>query len=256
MQTNAGTPSRYGRAALAAAAALLLSWLPGCATTDGDWLQQGIGVLNVLNQGGGQPGVSNADISAAFKEALRIGTGNVVGQLGRVDGFNTDPNIRIPLPEKMRDMKTALARVGAGGLLDDLEIKLNRAAEVATPKAKNLFLQAITQMSFQDIQTIYKGPQDSATRYFRGKMSPSLAREMRPIIEGSLLEVGALRSYDKAIGRYKALPFVPDVKADLADYVVEKGMDGIFHYIAEEEAAIRRDPARRTTELLRRVFGS
>jgi hypothetical protein len=49
---------------------------------------------------------------------------------------------------------------------------------------------------------------------------------------------------------------VPDVKADLTTYVVEKGMDGIFHYIAVEEAAIRQNPAKRTTELLQRVFGT
>jgi hypothetical protein len=38
--------------------------------------------------------------------------------------------------------------------------------------------------------------------------------------------------------------------------VVDKSMQGIFHYLAREEAAIRRDPARRTTELLKKVFGA
>jgi len=32
-------------------------------------------------------------------------------------------------------------------------------------------------------------------------------------------------------------------------------MDGIFHYIAIEEAAIRQNPAKRTTDLLKSVFG-
>ena len=58
------------------------------------------------------------------------------------------------------------------------------------------------------------------------------------------------------MGEYRAIPFVPDAKADLTTYVVEKGMDGIFHYIALEEAAIRQNPAKRTTELLQRVFGA
>ena len=51
------------------------------------------------------------------------------------------------------------------------------------------------------------------------------------------------------------MPFVPDVKADLTGYVVEKAMDGLFYYVAKEEAAIRNDPAARTTELLKKVFG-
>lgn len=253
MHSQRYTPSQ--RLSLLSIIPLLLS-LSACTTTDGNWIPQGLGTLNVFSQGGAQTGPSNADISAAFKEALRIGTGNVVTQLGRIDGFNADPAIHIPLPEKLAEVRAGLVRLGATGLLDDLETKLNRAAEAATPKAKELFIQSITQMTFQDIQAIYKGPQDSATQFFRRKMGPSLAKAMRPIVESSLLEVGALRSYDKAIGRYRTLPFVPDIKTDLTDYVVQKGMDGVFYYLAKEEVAIRRDPVRRTTELLRRVFGS
>jgi len=148
-----------------------------------------------------------------------------------------------------------LGKVGMSHLLDDLELKLNRAAEVATPKAKELFWQAITDMTFEDVKAVYKGPEDAATKYFQGKMSPSLAKEMHPIVEESLSSVGAIQAYDNVMGQYQSLPFVPDVKADLTNYVIEKGMDGIFHYIAQEEAAIRQNPAKRTTELLKRVFG-
>ena len=49
---------------------------------------------------------------------------------------------------------------------------------------------------------------------------------------------------------------MPDVKADLTAYVIEKGMDGLFYYIAREEAAIRQDPVKRTTALLQKVFGT
>jgi len=77
---------------------------------------------------------------------------------------------------------------------------------------------------------------------------------MRPLIENSLSEVGAVQAYDSAMGRYENIPFVPDVKADLTDHTVAKGMDGIFYYLAQEEAAIRKDPLKRSTELLRKVF--
>lgn len=142
------------------------------------------------------------------------------------------------------------------GLLDELETKMNRAAEVATAKAEELFLKAIGEMTFEDVKGIYKGPDDAATAYFRRTMSPDLARAFKPVVEQALSRVGAVRSYEKVMGKYRSLPFVPDVKADLTNHVVSKGINGIFLYLAKEEAAIRKDPAQRTTELLRRVFGN
>ncbi len=195
------------------------------------------------------------EINKAFKEALRIGSENVVNQLGAVDGFNADPAIHIPLPKKLKSVKQMLAKIGMRKEVDDLELKLNRAAEAATPKAKELFLQSITEMTFDDVKGVYEGPEDSATQYFKKKMSPSLSKEMRSIIETSLSEVGAIKAYDKIMGKYKKLPFVPDVKADLTKHVIKKGMNGIFYYLAKEEVAIRKNPAKQTTDLLKKVFG-
>jgi hypothetical protein len=141
-------------------------------------------------------------------------------------------------------------------LLDDLELKLNRAAEQATPQAKVLFFSAIEEMTLDDVKGIYNGPEDAATRYFQQKMSPQLAEEMKPIVEQALAQAGAVKAYDAVMGQYKTMPFVPDVKTDLTTYVVDEGMNGIFHYLAQEEAAIRQNPAKRTTELLKTVFGS
>jgi hypothetical protein len=58
------------------------------------------------------------------------------------------------------------------------------------------------------------------------------------------------------MGSYRTLPLVPDVKADLTAYVLEKGIDGIFLYLGREEAAIRKDPLKRTSAILRKVFGA
>ena len=146
--------------------------------------------------------------------------------------------------------------LGMAGSLDDLELKLNRAAEAATPKAEKVFWQAISEMTLDDAKRIYDGPDDAATQYFRKHMSQPLSNEMRPIVDASLAEVGAIKSYDNVMGQYRGIPFVPDVKADLTEHVLELGLDGIFHYVAKEEAAIRNYPAKRTTEILRQVFGA
>jgi len=199
---------------------------------------------------------STMDIGNAFKQALRMGSEQVVDKLGAVDGFNSDPTIHIPLPDFLNQVRSALRIVGLSGTVDDLELQLNRAAEAATPVAKELFLNAITEMDFDDVMAIYNGPNDSATSYFRDSMSTTLGKQRRPVIDSSLSEVGALNTLDRIVDRYKPLEAIPDLKSNLADHVVNRGMDGIFHYIAQEEAAIRENPVRQTTELLKQVFGS
>lgn len=218
------------------------------------WLDKGSDVLKTFGFGNKASELTIEEIGAGLKEALKVGSGNVVNQLGTEDGFNNDSNIHIPLPASLEKVKSMLSKVGMSSLLEDLELKLNRAAETATPRAKQLFWNAISGMSLEDVKGIYNGPDDAATQYFKGKMSPDLAREMKPLIEDSLSEVGAVQSYDNMMKEYKSIPFVPDVKANLTDHVIEKGMDGIFYYMAKEETAIRQNPAKRTTELLKKVF--
>jgi Protein of unknown function (DUF4197) len=240
---------------------LLLLQLPVNA---GSWWDKGEELLGeVVNGDGaatGSPGamvsgLSVEDISAGLKDALRVGTENVVSQLGKPEGFNLDENIHIPLPAEIEKARKLLDSVGMGNMLTELETQLNRGAEAATPKAKELFLTAIKEMSIDDAKKIYNGPEDSATNYFREKMSGPLGDEMRPVIENSLNDVGAVKTYDAIVSEYKTIPFVPDLKANLTEHAVNKGMDGIFYYLAKEEAAIRKDPVKQTTALLKKVFG-
>lgn len=221
----------------------------------GNIFDKALQVFSGSGEGEGPGDLTTNEIGAAFKEALRIGSNNVVSQLGQEGGFNADPAVHIPLPREFEIVKTTLDKIGMSFMVEELELKLNRAAEEATPKAKELFLQAIQEMTFEDVMNIYNGPEDSATQYFQGKMSESLATEMQPIINNSLSQVGAVKTYDNVISKYKSVPFVPDVKTNLTNYVTQKGMDGIFHYMAEEEVAIRENPAKQTSELLKRVFG-
>ena len=200
--------------------------------------------------------LSSLDVSNGLKQALSIGTSNVVGQLGVNNGFNLDPQIRIPLPGALGKVDQALSAIGMSSLTNDLELRLNRAAEAATPKAKALFLSSIQQMTFADAKNILTGPNDAATQYLRSTMGAGLAAEMQPIVQDALAEAGAIRAYDSVMGQYAGLPFMPDVKADLQSYVVDRAMDGVFYYVAREEAAIRENPAKRTTELLQKVFSA
>ena len=227
--------------------------LSGCANTGS--------VLEELEQVAGQIALGDGaelrvgEISEGLKQALAIGSQRVVQQLGQTDGFNADPVAHIPLPTALDRARNVAAKVGLSDSFDSLEVQLNRAAEIAAPKARSLFIGAIQQMSLADARSILSGPDDAATEYFRRTMGEQLATEMTPIVDDSLGQVGAVRSFNKLLSRYRQIPLAPPVEADLTDHVVTLGMDGIFHYIAKEEQAIRTDPVRRTTELLRRVFG-
>ncbi len=234
----------------------LMLLLPGLSLAQVDWLKKGQELLVPTATNPASTGIDTSQVAAGLKEALRVGSDRVVGQLGALDGFNADPAIHIPLPDSFKTVQSALNTAGMSYLLDDLEMKLNRAAEQATPKAKTLFYSAIEEMTLDDVKGIYNGPEDAATRYFEKKMSPQLAAEMRPIVDQALARTGAIQAYDSVMGQYKTIPFVPDVKTDLTTYVVDEGMNGIFHYLALEEAAIRQNPAKRTTELLQKVFGT
>ena len=232
------------------------------ANAASDWLKIGGDLLKeaagqpVTGQTTGGTSLMPAEIAQGLKEALEVGTGRVVSQLGKTDGFNADPKIHIPLPQTLQNVHNALSRVGMGAMTQDLELRLNRAAEAAVPKAKDLFVNAISQMTIEDVQAIWKGAPDAATRYFEGKMKTPLADEMRPVVEKSLSQAGAVQAYDQVMGQYRSLPFVPDLKADLTGHVLDYGLSAIFTYLAQEEAAIRANPARRTTELLKKVFGA
>lgn len=228
----------------------------GIANAQMDFLKRGKDLLRQVPGGQSTQKLSDADIGAGLREALKVGAERVVGQVGATDGFNADPKIHIPLPESLQRVQSTLARVGLSSMTDDLELRLNRAAEAAAPEAQAVFWQAIDEMTMDDVREIFNGPDDAATRYLERTMSPRLVTRMKPIVDTNLAEVGAVRAYDQVIGRYKAVPFVPDVKADLTQHVLERALQGVFLYLAQEEAAIRQNPAKQTTALLKKVFGN
>lgn len=195
------------------------------------------------------------DIAGGLREALKVGAERVVAQIGAADGFNADQAIHIPLPPALQKVQSTLSRFGLSALADEVETKLNRGAEAAMPRAKALIWKAIAAITLDDARRIYDGPDDAATQYFRTVAGGDLLTDVRPIIEQTLADAGALAAYDQLMGQYAALPFVPNVKANLTDHAAQLAVDGLFHYLAAEEKQIRQDPAKRTTDLLARVFG-
>ena len=246
-----------------AALAILLGSLPFAAHAQGSLLDQGKGLLGgALGTGSGgtasgAAGLSQSEIGGGLKEALSVASRRVVGQLGKSDGYFADPAIRIPLPGPLQQVAGLMKSAGAGGLLDDLMLKMNRAAEQAAPKALDIFTGAISKMSITDARGILSGPKDSATQYFRRTTSGDLTTAFRPVIDKSLSSVGAVGVFKSVQSQAAAVPLAGGAVQgfDLTNYTVGKGLDGLFHYLASEEGAIRSNPAARTTDLLKKVFG-
>jgi len=223
----------------------------GCESTGGLGDLLGSSTLG----GGSGAALSNQTIADGLREALTVGSDRVVSSLGAEDGFLKSA-FHIPLPQKLQDARGVASRVGLEGVFDELEVKMNRAAEKAAPQARDLFVSSIKQMSFQDVLAIYNGPDDSATQFLKASTGDRLKSQMRPVIDSSLAEVGAVQTFTGLIDRYNALPLVTPVNADMTGHVIEYAQSALFTQLASEEKAIRQNPLKRSTELLRKVFGN
>jgi len=234
---------------------LITNILPFRLYAENSWWEKGFQLFDDLTTDENLTELSKTDMTKAFKEALQIASDTVINQVGQVNGFNQDPAIHVPLPEELETVRHILKQIGMQSITDDLELKLNRAAESASLKTKSIFYQAIKDIRFQDILEIYEGPDNSATLYFKNVMTTPLLNEMRPLVDETLSQVGVVKTYDQFMKQYDTFPFVPDVKSDLTEHVLEKGIQGLFYYMAIEEANIRNNPEKQTTELLKKVFG-
>lgn len=210
----------------------------------------------VANEMQAGQGLSQTDIIAGLKQALEVGTGNAVGLTGKLNGYYGNPQIKIPLPESFREVENLLHMAGLDRYVKDFEKSMNRAAEKAAPEAKALFFKAIRQMTFDDAKRILHGQENEATLYFKEKTYAPLSQRFEPLVHEAMNEVGVTRYYQEIEKKVRYLPVGDALKFDLDQYVTTKALDGLFMVLAEEEAKIRKDPAARVTELLRKVFGS
>ncbi len=199
-------------------------------------------------------GLSNDKIIAGLKEALQVSTGKAVALTGKPDGFLKNEAIKILLPPKLETVGKGMRMLGMGAKMDELEVGMNRAAEQATPLAKQVFIAAVKKMSFDDARKILAGSDTAATEYFKRTSSADLTTAFSPIVHRSMQRVGVVQQYNNVLASAPGGSALAG-QIDLNKYVVGKTLDGLFLMLGEQEKKIRKDPAAQTTSLLKEVFG-
>jgi hypothetical protein len=201
--------------------------------------------------------LSQAEIAAGLKEALNVGVERAISLLGQDGGFLNDVAVRIPMPESLQTVERGLRAVGQDAVADDFVATMNHAAERAVPETTAILMETIKNMSLADARQILDGPDDAATRYFREQNQEQLSAAILPIVRDATEKTGVTSAYKQLIGGMGFLnQFGNQDSLDLDAYVTRKSLDGLFVKLADEERSIREDPVARSTDLLKKVFGS
>jgi len=198
--------------------------------------------------------LSKADIAKGLKEALKIGISKGADELAQKDGYYKSI-YKILLPDEAMTIINRVKRVpGFGNVETMLLEKINRAAEDAATKAKPIFVDAITGMSFSDAMSILKGPKNAATEYLSSATRSQLYEAFNPVIVNSLNKMGALDYWTSIVNTYNKIPFIKKMNPKLDDHITRRSLDGLFSKIELKEKEIRTNVSARTSDLLRRVF--
>ena len=212
-------------------------------------------VVNGTSEGGVKP-LSNDEVINGLKNALTVGTNNSTGLASKLDGYYKNPALFIPFPQEAIKVKEKMDAIGFKDQTDKFVLTLNRAAEEAAKNAGTVFINAIKAMSIGDGFAILKGADNAATTYLTDKTSDELRKTFRPTVQNAIDKVELTKYWSPIISNYNKIPLVEKQNPDLTAYVTDRAMVGLFKLIADEELKIRKDPAARVNDILKRVFAN
>ena len=198
-------------------------------------------------------GLTKTEIVSGLKEALSRGSQKSSAKLSMTDGFFKDAAVKILLPKEVQAAEDKMRMLGMGKLVDNAVLSMNRAAEDASRQAAPIFLAAIQKMTIEDALNILKGSDTAATAYLRNATTPKLTAAFKPIVEESLKKVKATKYWNDVFKTYNRFTDKP-VETDINSYVTAQALNGLFYYVAQEEANIRENPAARVNDILKKVF--
>lgn len=217
-----------------------------------------------------QKPLTQNEIISGLKEALVVGTGKSVDILGVTDGYYKDELVKILLPPEANIIVNNIGKIPGGQqLLEDVLLRINRAAENAVTEAKPIFVNSIKSMTINDAVGILRGEDNAATSYLHRTTYDGLFQLYQPKIQASLDKnlvgnISTAQSWNTLTSKWNEvartlagqIAGLKPVETKLDEYLTAKALDGIFLKIEAEEKLIRKDPLARVSNLLKRVFGS
>ena len=196
-------------------------------------------------------------VAAALREALQLSVERGIAAVARPDGFLANPAIHIPVPEQLSKVETKLRQTGNERRVERFVESLNRVAEESTPAARPVLLAGVAELALDDGHRILTGGDTAATDLLRRTTLGRVITALNPVVADTMGRVGVARRYKRFMrdsssfgGLFQQSP------VDLDAYVALRTADGLFHAIGQEERRIRVDPAARTTQRLRDLFGA
>ncbi len=212
------------------------------------WARAEIGASDLL------AAISGPEATQALRDSLDRGARNAIASLGRENGYFNDPKLKIGLPKNFAKAERFLRGMGYGKKVDDLVLAMNRAAETAAPKAKDLVIESIRSMSVDDAKSILTGGDNAATEYFRRTTEGQLAEALMPVVKSVTEKSDLARAYNSLAGTLSRFGVKSD-QSSVEKYVNKKALDGIYTRIGEEERSLRANPTQYAGSLLGKVFG-
>ncbi len=226
-------------------------------------------LLTVLQTATPAP-LTESEVINGLKEALITGSKNSSQVLSALDGYYKDAAVKILLPDEARMITDNISKLPGGDkLVEDVILRINRAAEDAAREAAPVFANSIRQMTVKDAFNILRGADNAATGYLKSTTYNELYALYKPKIEASTAKaivgnISTADSWNALTGKWNTLANsvagrlanLKPVNTDLNDHLTKKALDGIFLKVEGEELKIRKDVSARITPVLQRVFGS
>lgn len=237
-----------------------------------------------------EEGLTEDEIVQGLKTALELGTDTACSVLNIQDGYYGNELVKILLPPEADVIFEALENptVVALGLdvelqkkVDSVVLAINRSAEDVADDAKPIFVNAITNMSITDGLNILQGQgtfsssKDStvafdslaATHYMEYVTRTDLFNLYEPKIDIALskdlgLGFTANEAWETLLWFYNnymttfVANLTPVEEVELSEHAANKGLDGLFMFVGNQEKNIRNDPYAWASDILEKVFGS
>jgi len=229
----------------------------------------GCAELMKVIQSSGLP-LSEQEVIEGLKEALITGAQNSARKLAAENGYYGDELVKIFLPDEAKIIVDNISKIPGGDrLVEDVILRINRAAEDAAKEVAPVFVNSIRQMTIRDAFNILNGSDNAATDYLRKTTYNELYVLYKPKIKAStekkiIAGISTKDSWETLTGKWNSvansvagkITGLKPVNTDLDDFLTNKALAGMFLKVEQEEYRIRKDVSARVTPLLQRVFGS